>query len=946
MKRLAFLLSTAVILAAGTGASAAPILITGIETDTVAVPPGFPDGGPPGEWTRFGVPFDSMVIDTNPANAAAGNNSLAVGANWDAGGWGMGIRYDVLSAPLDLSSAPQISFMARQTTPGAARVQFTVVEGDGDIWTGVQHEVGTDYTKFYEDLSATLELADPGGNSVLDLSNVVQIGFTILRNGQVGYSTFNFDEVYYAAEESATLPALPLVTSIEPPDFTSGGFPPGVEGEWTRFGAAYNGIGIQQDAGNASDGSHFLQLDADWSAGGSVGSRYGLYTGNTDWSAYPIVAYDIRANAVVAGSTVNFVVEDTAGNISISSNVPVGTSWSTQTVNLGTDLIFADGPGPSTDLSSLVRIGVDFRSTAGAGTQSLFVDNIRLQEEPPPPPDNLITGIENDAVQDPPRFPGQGDPGEWTRFGVHFGGMSIDTNPANAASGSKSLAVVGDWDADASWGFGVRYDLTEVPFDLSVGPDISFMARQTNRGAHRVQFTVVELDGDIWTGASHDITTTYEVYRENLQQTLEIADQGGDGILDLTNVSHIGFTFMRNGQTGSTTFHFDEIYYDDPLPIADNLITGIEEDTLQDPPRFPGQGNPGEWTRFGVHFGGMYIDEDPSQAAAGNKSLGVYADWDADASWGFGIRYDIPNAPLDISAGPTISFMARQSDPGLHRVKFAVVESDGDIWEGISHNVGLPYIKFTEDLSVTAQLAEQAGDGVLDLSSIVQIGFTFLRNGQTGFSEFHIDEIYYDDASPVPPPSLPVVTSIELPDFTSGGFPPEDYINTGTEGEWTRFGAAYNGIVIVTDAQEATDGERYLQVGASWDDGPRVGVRHKPYGSPANWSPWDRISFDVKATVADAATTVEFALFEADGDVWTSDNLPVSTEWTTVTLLFDGDLTLGEQGGDGILSADAIVLWGLNFDNMTFAGTDTFRVDKVVLGGDVVVPVGDWIYIE
>jgi hypothetical protein len=945
---MAILLSAALIFAAGSTLSAAPVLITGIETDTVESPPRFPDQGVAGEWTRFGVPFDSMSIDTNAANAAAGNNSLAVGANWDAGGWGMGIRYDVPSVPLDLSAGPQISFMARQSTPGAARVQFTVVEVDNDIWTGVQHDVGTDYAAYFEDLSQTLVLADQGGNGVLDLANVKQVGFTLLRNGQAGYSTFHFDEVYASAEPIVDLPQLPLVTSIEPPDFTTGGFPPGAEGEWTRFGAAYNGIGVIQDAGNASNGDHFLQVDADWGAGAWVGSRYGLYSGNIDWTSYPVVAFDIRANVAVAQSTVNFVVEDTAGNISISPNVSVGTSWSTATVNLANDLIFADGPGPSTNLSSLVRIGVDFRNGVGSGTQSLFVDNVRLQDEPPPPPSNLITGIENDTVQDPPRFPGQGDPREWTRFGVHFGGMSVDTNPANAASGSNSLSVIGDWDADVSWGFGVRYDLADVPFDLSVGPDISFKARQTVRGAHRVQFTVVEVDGDIWTGAQHDITTSYEVYRENLLQSLQIADQGGDGILNLASVAQIGFTFLRNGQTGGTEFHFDEIYYDDPLPIPDNLITGIENDTVMDPPRFPGQGDPGEWTRFGAHFGGMFIDEDPLAAAAGAKSLGVFGDWDADASWGFGIRYDIPDAPLDISAGPTISFQARQSDPGLHRVKFAVVESDGDIWEGVSHNVGLPYIKFTEDISLTGQLANpgEGGDGVKDLTSIVQIGFTFLRNGQTGFSEFHIDEIYYDDASAVPPPALPVVTSMELPDFTSGGFPPEDYVNTGTEGEWTRFGAAYNGIVIVTDSLEATDGDRYLQVGASWGEGTRAGTRHKPYGSPADWSPWDRISFDLKATTADAATTVQFALFEADGDIWVSANLPAGTEWETVTLLFDGDITLGDQGGDGVLTADAIVLWGLNFDNLSFAGTQTFRVDNVRLGGDVVAPVGDWLYIR
>src|SRR5690606_35576685 len=98
-----------------------------------------------------------------------------------------------------------------------------------------------------------------------------------------------------------------------------------------------------------------------WSA-----TRYGVYAGNTDWTGYPILAFDVRTDVAVAGSTVNFVVEDTAGNVSISPNEPVGTDWSTVTVDLASDLTFADGPGPSTDLTSLVRVGADFRSSDGA----------------------------------------------------------------------------------------------------------------------------------------------------------------------------------------------------------------------------------------------------------------------------------------------------------------------------------------------------------------------------------------------------------------------------------------------------------------------------------------------------------------------------------------------------------------------------------------------------
>jgi hypothetical protein len=373
---------------------------------------------------------------------------------------------------------------------------------------------------------------------------------------------------------------------------------------------------------------------------------------------------------------------------------------------------------------------------------------------------------------------------------------------------------------------------------------------------------------------------------------------------------------------------------------APTLITGIESDTKG--AAFPPAAD-GEWAGFGASLADFAINTDVADVAAGAQSLEISATW---ASWGMGISYNVAGAAIDISSGPGVSYMAKQDAANNNTLQFRALEGDGDIWLSAGSPLSTSFQKVYADMSTATIDGGSTGDGTMDLTNITEIGFIILSNGSTGTTIIHIDEIYYDDAAPTAtPPDLPVVTSMEPPDQTASGFPP-DPVTGGTEGEWTRFGAAYNGILLVNNAANASDGDYYLQVSANWPAGSRVGVRHKPYNAPADWSSYVYFEYDVMATAVNNDTTHQFAMFETDGDIWVSANMPVADSYQTESLNFASDLTLDVAStGDGSLSLSSIELWGLNFDNSQFTGLQDFHVDNAKLT-NISASIADWMMID
>lgn len=354
------------------------------------------------------------------------------------------------------------------------------------------------------------------------------------------------------------------------------------------------------------------------------------------------------------------------------------------------------------------------------------------------------------------------------------------------------------------------------------------------------------------------------------------------------------------------------------------LITGIEDDFVDSPAATIGTGDPGEWTRFGTSLDEMAITTQAAEVDEGDQALYMVAVWN---SWGFGVEYVIPDGPIDMSgAASGLSYRAMQTEPGSATIRIRVAEADGDVWVGTQNVPGTSYETFSEDLASSLTIDDASGDGTLDLSQVVSIGFVALASGQTETTVFFIDEIYHN---------------VDL----SGPEPADPPTGAGV-GEWTRFGAAYNGISIVDNAAGATDGDHYLSVLAAFDTGSAahlVGARHEPYDS--DWSAYDTISFDVRANKILADTSVQVAIFEADGDIWVAsvtNPFSAAEEYTNVTFSYDDfNLDTAGSGSDETLTGDDVIIWGFNFFNNQVTDTQNFRVDNVVLSADS--SVADWL---
>ncbi len=187
-------------------------------------------------------------------------------------------------------------------------------------------------------------------------------------------------------------------------------------------------------------------------------------------------------------------------------------------------------------------------------------------------------------------------------------------------------------------------------------------------------------------------------------------------------------------------------------PGAPHLITDIESDTTSG--GFP-MGSPGEWTRFGTAYNGMAITTVPNEVDEGNASLRASANFNAGAN--FGVRYRLPESPLDLQSAERLTWRMRTNMPGSQLVRFVLLDMDGDIW--ITNHTFSPTAegeKYTIPADAAGfNIAEVAGNGQFD-GLLEGIGFDFLANGTSAATPtFFIDNIYWESANVVDPPTVP-----------------------------------------------------------------------------------------------------------------------------------------------------------------------------------------------
>ncbi|MCC5876371.1 MAG: hypothetical protein JJU11_09165, partial [Candidatus Sumerlaeia bacterium] len=225
-------------------------------------------------------------------------------------------------------------------------------------------------------------------------------------------------------------------------------------------------------------------------------------------------------------------------------------------------------------------------------------------------------------------------------------------------------------------------------------------------------------------GPDNDHPTNFRIYN-----SLENLNFMGDA---LPTRDHIVY-FSRTSHTPVTSACSE-------VPTGPQVLTNIEDDFTNN--TFP-MGSPGEWTRFGAAEPSISIVTDPSLVDEGSASVATTGNFAAGA-W-YGVRYNIPDSPIDLQCATRISWRMRTNNPGDQVVRLIVTDPDGDIWAGVDQfsptaDWETYEIDFTQ---ASFFLAEQNGDGQFD-GQISSLGFDFIANGTTALTPtFYIDGIYW-----------------------------------------------------------------------------------------------------------------------------------------------------------------------------------------------------------
>ena len=761
------------------------------------------------------------------------------------------------------------------------------------------------------------------------------------------------DQVGYFDWASFTDGATNLITNVET-DTTAGASPPGTaEREWTRFGPAYSSILIGQPPPpapvlltdlstpdftewnennprpgdpnydpNTHGGFPDTAVDHEWSRFGAAFN--GIYLVNATVTDGPTIYYKAR-RVGDPNMRMAFVFEEADGDVWMAKTPhALTTAWVEYALELNSanlELVVA-GSGSNLD-HHVALLGFQVASPYEPNAPVFEIDDIYWAPATNPGSKTLVTDMSSDTTNR--GFPPGADR-EWTRFGngyeyLEFVGAlhalanfntgqtyNVRYNVAGTALDMSSpppdrylLALV-EWRTGNS--LGIRYNIANAPLDISTGAAmlyrLSYVLDPNDTGAAgdpEVKFIVQETDGDVWESRSAITpTSTEQMYTQEVSfKKMQKVDGSGDGTLDPAEIDVIGFSLLKGSATGRGSFIIDDVYWRAEVPID-------------------------------------------------NKTVVAKANWSQGAWWG--VQYNLPDAPWDLSTGPAISYRVKRDTIGNPLVKFQFRDQDGEVWEAPAHAVTTDYVTYRHDLAhTTLTRADGSGDNQPNLNAITNIGFVFLANGATsGTPTFQIDEIYWAEPGN---PTLPLITSMEDPDRvyvpdgqTLPALPPDPNSPTFPDGvpdgSWTRFGAPFEAMRIVRDSAGSTDGDQYLELTADWSttEGDKVGVRYLAFNWPLDLSGEHAIVYDMKADTYDAGTVARIALVEGDGNIWLGPSRLVPTTWTTDGVILD-TCELSREPGSGTgstLDLSNIMMIGINFVNTTSTGRQVFSFDNVRVG--------------
>ncbi len=234
---------------------------------------------------------------------------------------------------------------------------------------------------------------------------------------------------------------------------------------------------------------------------------------------------------------------------------------------------------------------------------------------------------------------------------------------------NQQVVTIGDWTTGQT-AYDINYNIEGGPIDLTNKSLVTYQMKYDYlndinpvTGDPRICLTFEEADGDRWvTLNEHTITTEYKGYAYDLaNEPFVLLGGTGNGVRDVTQVTRIGFRFLRwTGPTnGNPQFLIDEIYHSQTRPPAVAVhpasfpvVSGVEEpdvfqvfENARDGSRFsgfplsaaeatfpawpaPANANEadfggilqqkGAWSRFGFPLEQVHINSVPAMGSAAN----------------------------------------------------------------------------------------------------------------------------------------------------------------------------------------------------------------------------------------------------------------------------------------------------------------------------------------
>ncbi len=330
-----------------------------------------------GNWN--GYYYGSLTGGTAAYSASvyhSGTQSLALQGNFTNSGTDIIGSYVISSTGENWASAgnpSKISFWVKSSASTTALVKIGIQETYGpgandyeqwDLRSSVSYSPTTTWTQYSYELNETnferVYSPGSGGNNTLDLTNITNVRFIVIKNTESSNSTLSvyFDDAYRGRRD------FNLLNDMEG-TMTNGSS----EGNWDSYGGDLASKSIGFSSAEKKVGTKSLQLWGDFSASGTniIGSYIKSASGE-NWTATSKIQFWVKSSSAPSGATMKIGIEEIDGSnagteqwdLKNAFAITPTTTWTQYTFDLNTtnfEMVYSTGTHNGTlDLTQVTRV--------------------------------------------------------------------------------------------------------------------------------------------------------------------------------------------------------------------------------------------------------------------------------------------------------------------------------------------------------------------------------------------------------------------------------------------------------------------------------------------------------------------------------------------------------------------------------------------------------------